>query len=239
MANLSYIQSVTTGSVAGANGAASFTSATKGNLLVTMCFQSVPGGLGGTPTMSIADTPNGVSTNAWTKVWANVGTLGLGNGAWYQAWVCINKATGADTITVTPSVVTGRFTTLSIFEVSGFTTAFRLDQVGTATGPSLTKTIPEVDLTTLYPMEALFAMTQMGVGDTGNPTITGNYTFASSTGTGSWNDWCAYSLQASAGTYKYTGTSQNAAVNANNGSFAFSISQPGSPGSLALLGCGQ
>jgi len=112
MANLSYIQSVTTQSAAGANGAASFTSATKGNLLVTMCFQSVPGGLGGTPTMSIADTPNGGSTNAWTKVWANVGTLGLGNGGWYQAWVCINSATGADTITVTPSVVTGRFTKL-------------------------------------------------------------------------------------------------------------------------------
>jgi len=226
---LAFIQSNGATSTAGAAsiGVTYGSSPTSGHLLAALCYQSVPGGSGGTPTMAIADTPNGGASNTWTPVWGSVQALGLSNGGWLQAWVCLNSATGADTVTVTPSITTSRFTSLSILEVSGFPGSFTVDQMGTATITATGGTnIPEVDLITSgqNAVEAFFAMTQLGVTQIGAPVMTGAYTLGTQFG-GSNNDFCAYALETSTGTYKYTGTC-TALTAGTSASFAFSVAQP-------------
>jgi hypothetical protein len=228
----------TTSAQSAATGTASYGSnVTAQNILVAIAYQLLIGGGGTTPTMSIADSPNGGASNTWTPVWSGVQSItGITDNGFLQAWACVNNATGADTITVTPSITANRYTILTIFEIQGGNGTFAVDQKGTAGIGAAGTVIPEVDLTTLLPVESLFSYSFADANVTPNPGIGPDYILAVQDAGSAHNSWASASFKSVTGTYKYLGTSRNTISKIGSLAFSLSTASPSISGSAGVAG---
>lgn len=188
---------------------------TSGNLLV--CGFLVQGSSATVSTLSIADTIG----NTWLPVWSGVQTLHNANVFSYaQAWYCVSKSSGANTVTVTSnqSGTIGLYT-VGVAELSGFIGNATLDQKGTNFNTGALTTIPTVSLTTTLPNAVIFGFWNSNGSST--PTFSGAISNLSSDSTGV-NAEFIYALEASTGTYAISGTCSPASNSLQN-AFAFSV----------------